>query len=464
MKKVLMITTEFPPDTSCGRYRPLKFAKFLPLFGWKPVILTRSATYIWDKDWSLMEEVPKDSVVYRAFYPDFIQILASLFSKNKKRESDPAEVMPQRVSVGKRNFKKIVLKIIKGYEALLNKYILIPDLYILWIPFAVYKSLIICRKEKLDIIFTTIPAFSLAIVGYILKLITKKPWVIDYRDLWSYGPWHADVVSFRKKIEKYIEKKMIAKADAIVVVSQPMIKYLKQLNPTIIDDKFIVISNGFDPEDLIIQNSNDQIIRNNKLTITYTGMIHKESSPSFFLKALGSLLYERQELHDKITVQFIGKIGNDQVGEIKNIIEKFKLERIVQFIDYMTHKEVLRYQKDADVLLLLVDPCRGSDSILTGKVFEYLFSGRIILALVSDGVARDLITTTKTGIAVAYEDIDGIKNALWDLYLKWEKNSLTIKPNWDVIKQFDRKVLTRSLAQIFSSVVSRKNSTFKMSS
>lgn len=79
MKKVLIITIEFPPDRTCGRYRPLKFAKFLPAFNWKAIILTRSETYIWDKDWNLMNEIPKDRVVYRAFYQDFIG-----FSKNVK--------------------------------------------------------------------------------------------------------------------------------------------------------------------------------------------------------------------------------------------------------------------------------------------------------------------------------------------------------------------------------------------
>lgn len=452
MKKVLIITTEFPPSTSCGRYRPLKFAKFLSNFGWTPVVLTRDETYIWDKDWSLMDEIPKDITVYRAFYPDHIQILTRIFSKNKERKSNKISSQIQKASKRESSCKRLLVKLIKIYESFLNKYVLIPDNYLLWLPFALYRSLWIIKKEKIDIIFTTIPAFSLMFLGYFLKLITKKPWVVDYRDLWSDGPWHAEVNKFRGHIERMIERKTISKANRIVVVSKPMIKFLKQLNSDIDYDKFCIIPNGFDLEDFPSYGC-EKSKNNKKLTITYTGSIEKERSPYFFLKALGELLREKQNLRNEISAQFIGKIPEEQALEIKNLINEFELKETVKFIGYVPHKDSLSYQMNADVLLLIIGACRGSESILTGKLFEYLVSGKLILALVSKCPAMDLILRCRIGIIVEYNDIVGIKVAIGDLYQKWQRNGLKIRPNWEVIKSYDRKVLTKQLAKVFNEVI-----------
>jgi hypothetical protein len=40
MKKVLIITYHFPPQLAAGAQRPHKLAKYLPEFGWKPIVLT----------------------------------------------------------------------------------------------------------------------------------------------------------------------------------------------------------------------------------------------------------------------------------------------------------------------------------------------------------------------------------------------------------------------------------------
>ena len=40
MNKVLIITYYWPPSGSSGVQRILKFTKYLPQFGWQPIILT----------------------------------------------------------------------------------------------------------------------------------------------------------------------------------------------------------------------------------------------------------------------------------------------------------------------------------------------------------------------------------------------------------------------------------------
>jgi hypothetical protein len=44
MRRVLVITTHFAPDIHVGAKRATKFAKYLPLYGWQPIILTKEVS------------------------------------------------------------------------------------------------------------------------------------------------------------------------------------------------------------------------------------------------------------------------------------------------------------------------------------------------------------------------------------------------------------------------------------
>ena len=65
MKKVLIITTHFAPDIHVGAKRPIKFAKFLPEFGWKPIILTKETKYYHGIDETLNDDLPEKLGTYR---------------------------------------------------------------------------------------------------------------------------------------------------------------------------------------------------------------------------------------------------------------------------------------------------------------------------------------------------------------------------------------------------------------
>ena len=65
MKKVLIVTYYFPPSGGPGVQRVLKFVKYLPEFGWQPVILTVQDGDYPARDESLLNEIPDHARVYR---------------------------------------------------------------------------------------------------------------------------------------------------------------------------------------------------------------------------------------------------------------------------------------------------------------------------------------------------------------------------------------------------------------
>ena len=99
--------------------------------------------------------------------------------------------------------------------------------------------------------------------------------------------------------------------------------------------------------------------------------------------------------------------------------------------------------------LLLVNLYPGEKSWIPGKLYEYLYAGKPILALIPEGDCADLIRKTGTGIVVDPDDSEQIADVIYDFYRKWESGNLTINPNWDLIKQFERKNLTERLANVF---------------
>ena len=55
-RKVLLIAYYFPPMGLSGVQRTVKFAKFLPQYGWKPTVLTVEPTGYYAFDDTLLKE------------------------------------------------------------------------------------------------------------------------------------------------------------------------------------------------------------------------------------------------------------------------------------------------------------------------------------------------------------------------------------------------------------------------
>ena len=165
MKRVLIISYNFPPMGMGGVQRATKFAKYLPSFGWEPIILTVKDVDYFAKDYTLLKELSSDTKVIRTGSFDPLRLsylLKSIMKKNKKSRGE--------------TYTPLKAKILS--------WLFFPDNKIGWIPFALSKGLKICKNEKIDLIFSTSPPPSLHLIGYFLKKLTGKVWLADFRDEW----------------------------------------------------------------------------------------------------------------------------------------------------------------------------------------------------------------------------------------------------------------------------------------
>jgi glycosyltransferase involved in cell wall biosynthesis len=128
---------------------------------------------------------------------------------------------------------------------------------------------------------------------------------------------------------------------------------------------------------------------------------------------------------------------------------------ITTFSPYLAHNDYIKAINQADVLLLFVTKIRESD-ILTGKVFEYMYFQKPILAIVEKDCELNSILAEYGNATILYtSDIAGIKNAILHLKSEWENNSLMKEIDTNFLNKFKRQSLTQQLADVFRECLSK---------
>lgn len=415
-KKVLVVAYHYPPAGGGGVFRTLKFTKYLPQFGFRPYVLTvKNSMYI-PKDPTLVKEIPPEVKVSATFS----------FEHRLLRASRLLSIDPE--------------------------WFFIPDVNVGWLPFAVRAGTNIIKQENINVIYVTAPIWTSLLIGYLLKKKTGRPLVIDFRDPWTINPYKKTLTKVHSRIENYLERKVLACADYVITVSQPYRRRLIEKYP-FLETKCDVIMNGFDPEDF--KGLKRQPIKG-KFRVLYTGSLYGLRSPKYFLFGLNKLVQEKSYLRRQIEVQFVGNYGK----EAPEIVNKLGLNDIVRFIGYIPHDKCIELIVNSHILLLIVASENYKTSgIVTGKLFEYLFSGRPILALASEGsVVANIIESARAGMVVSSKE-DTIKNAILEFYEKWEKGELVATTDITSIAKYDRKNLTRKLVKIFEKIIQQKSVT-----
>jgi len=144
MRKALLISYRFPPQSGGGVQRTLKFTKYLREFGWEPVVQTARNPYWPLRDDSLLEDVPPGVRVYRT--PSFEierleQRLASLAGQGKdEKRNRPAGEGGGAAGAGRTRGQSRggVLNAIRG---VVHRRLLVPDAQIAWLPGALAHSM-----------------------------------------------------------------------------------------------------------------------------------------------------------------------------------------------------------------------------------------------------------------------------------------------------------------------------------
>jgi glycosyltransferase involved in cell wall biosynthesis len=431
MKKVLIITYYWPPSCGAGVQRWLKFVKYMRDFGWEPIVYTPENPEAPVIDNSLEKDIPDNLTVIKrkiwepyTAYKKFIgqkkeqKINAGFLSENKK----PG--LSENVSVWIRgNF-------------------FIPDARKFWIKPSIKFLTKYLKNNPVDAIISTGPPHSMHMIAIGLKQRLGIPWLADFRDPWTNIDFYEDLklTGCADKKHHKLEKEVLKNADSVVLISRGMADDFNK----IYQRNYEVITNGYDSDDI---SNGSKIEPDKKFSISYIGTMVKTRNPVSFWKAIKQLTDTNKEFADDLEIKLIGKLDYS----VRQSIKEFQLQKYITKINYLPHNEVIKLQKQTQVLLLLINNTPNAKMILTGKFFEYMAAHRPILCIgPSDGDAVQILKETNSGLQSDFQDVKKIKENILNFYQLYKNQELS--SDIKNIENYSRKWLTNRLVNVLNGI------------
>jgi len=418
MKKVLIITYYWPPSGGAGVQRWLKFAKYLPEFGWQPVILTVDPEYASypQRDESLLTEVEPNCMVYTTKSFELYNLYKFISGKKEVPYGGFANESKEGL------FQK-ASKFLRGN-------FLLPDPRKGWNKYALKKAAELIRDFNIDTVVTTSPPHSTQLIGLELKKKFNIRWIADLRDPWTDIYYYNQFkhTALARKIDQKYEREVVENADLLITVSEDMKRIFAEKSDLPVAAKTIVIPNGFDDDDFRITD----LTAESKKVITYTGTISDTYDVDGFLKSISGL---NEKLKSQLLFRFVGKVP-------QSVEQKFRSKGLeLEMVGYVDHPKSIEYLLRSDLLLLVIPKVKNNQGILTGKFFEYLASQKPILAIgPTDGDLAKIIQETESGKLFDYSDHSQMKTYIERIF------SVPFQANPVKAEFYSRQNLTKLLA------------------
>ena len=420
--KILYIAHYFPPSGGAGVQRTTKFIKNLPKHGIQAIVLTGSQTidHRWSPvDDSLLKDLPNLLKVYRT-------------------ESATKETF------GK---ERVQNSITKGRQAIV--------------------------ENRPDLILVSVSPFSDLEVARRLSNEFSLPWVADLRDPWALDEFQIHKSSFHRVQALKKMDAALSSAQAIIMNTPVAKERLLSHFPHFRDKRVASITNGFDETDFSESTPNR---KGEKFRIVHTGAFHTRiglhqkknrlvyrmlgrvengvkllpRSAFYFIKALEAIPQKDHEILNDIEVVFAGSLTKED----KEVVQGSPIASNIKISGYVDHPTSIRLLHSADLLFLPLHECpQQRASIVPGKTYEYLASGRTILGALPAGDAKEFLEASGNSIVTEPSNIEGMKDAILKSYRKWKTNTLPRTRNRDFLLHFERGTLTLQLADLLRETV-----------
>jgi glycosyltransferase involved in cell wall biosynthesis len=403
-RSVLIICKSFYPENTAGAHRVAKTAKYLPEFGWKPVVLC--------PDWNCAND---------PWYED-----PTLVGK------DPCEVVRVPYPVDNRT------KIRKAWLVYSSRFF--PHLA----PFTLRRTMRdngvrLLSDRRFDVILASCPPTMVLTVADSLAKMSGLPLVVDFRDI---PDELGSDLTWTQRLQIKYQTALCRGGRAAVTVSRPLADRLA----TRLRAPIHVVTNGYDPCDF----PGVETVAQDTFDIVYCGGLTPGRDPRLLCAALDQMLAEDARLLDRVRVCFYGPLDK----HLTAFTQGYRCAHLIHNMGRVSHEESICKQQQAAALLLLSH--REGLGVMTSKVFEYLGAGRPILSVPGDeGVTDELLAQTHAGvIGRTAEEISRILRIWLD---EWRcTGTLRYCGRPEVIQQYTRRSQTKRLAEVLDGVVSRR--------
>jgi len=436
-KRVLLLAYMFPPIVDAGGFRPLAFARYLPAFGWDPIVLTRPDSGNLPLDPTQLETLSPSVRIERVPY-GFVDAWHRHWRLPWAR---PVEALAGKPAgwLG---------EALAWRAARRDQY---RQWEVSWMQQAIDVGVALIERYRPDAILASAPPFETLKAGWSLHERTRVPLVADFRDPWTYGVLWNPSNPKRARTESAWEARVVGAAGSTVVVTPSMQRRMAEKYPALAD-RIALVMNGY--EDL---RSSDASPPGDRFVLSYVGSIMERRFPSVFFEALRRLRSRHPAAAADIRVRFVGP--NQCAFSLDERIAGEGLSDIVEYVGAVGHDRGRDLMRASHVLLHIETI---ADYAVSSKLFEYFSANRQILGIVPAGSDDEsFLHRSGVGFNAGVADPDAIAAALLARWDDWKSHRTTPTVDAAWLGQFHRRQQTNILAGILDETISQNPKSLK---
>lgn len=418
---ILMICYYYPPLMDVGSKRSVAFSVNFKKHGWQPYVISVRNP---DKHYCTVgKDAPPAGIAVEYTYS-----VCNVYHILGKLHGILARVLR-------------LAKIHLGRNYLLD-IVCIPDIFFGWIPLTVVKGIRSIRKNAVDVIYVSCSPFSSAIIGILLKKLSGKPLVVDFRDPFALNELSMifETPAWRAKWNRATEAWVIKAADLFIVNTEEVkTAYIAQY--PVSRGKIHAVTNGFDYRFLV----DEELAKFEKFTVIYAGLFYffdkrNDMHTDAFFSGL-SVLKRRNQI-SRENFQFL-YFGEDRLkfGEIGR---RFSIEDLLVCGPRKPYAEILQDIKRSHLQLL-----RISKPMISTKLFEGIALNIPFLATIPEGEVEELVRKYSPASYVITEySPEKIADAILDVQNRYQSGEMVPNRIEAFRKNYSRESLTLTLMKI----------------
>jgi len=422
MQKVLFITYFWPPSGKATLHWPLNIIRHLPGYGWQPVVLTADEDSFSEKDESLVQEISPELKVFTARTVEPFSMYRRFLGKKKNSPLTASET----ISTTNRGFRHRLAVWIR-----MN--VFIPDARIGWYWNAVRKGRRILQSENIKAIVSIGPPHTTLLVGKKLSKLSGVPHIPVFIDPWVDISYYRDFKRSRVTLstDRHLEQSVLNEASRIVFVTESMKTDYENRYPQI-KNKSHILYWGYDEEAF---NSYTSKKVHGPEILLHTGNIYDHQNP----KALWSILKKEIDNGRNLKIVFVGTVG----PALRQSIQEAGIKAWTEYKGFLPYQKMIEELSAATYLLV----CASEKRHVPGKLFEYLRSGKPILAFGDDNQeVQRILKETQAGMIFPLTSDGG----------EFFERLQHLHTDLNYVQRFDRKEISGNLAKILNEIISAR--------
>ncbi len=315
----------------------------------------------------------------------------------------------------------------------------VPDARVAWRYHGVRAALELMGTEGFDVVLTSAPPFTVHLIGAAIRDRTGVPWVADFRDPWLGAYFGPKRPSWARAIEKRQEQRVLNTADGVTTVGPWLEKMLKQRNPNV-----ETVFNGYDGDSPETEPQPPERFR-----VVYVGTINDAEHPGHVFKAAEMIAKRREDFRESVSLETAGRVGNEMPSQWKasSIGDSYRHH------GFVPHQKAVELMQEAALLVVIIPEAPTANGILSGKLMEYLGTGRAILVVGPiDGDAAWIVEHTGTG-QTAPNDPESLEPLIEQVFDRFLRHQGCPDRDHNRVKQFSRSSQARVLSKFLRRIV-----------